>query len=56
MFVYERMKDDLLSLVGKQISIKARKQILKATLRGIADMHGHSIVHLGEAANYSLPA
>ncbi|KAL3706307.1 hypothetical protein TMatcc_007317 [Talaromyces marneffei ATCC 18224] len=34
-------------LVKNQISTKARKQILKASLRGIAELHSHDIVHLG---------
>ncbi|KLJ12497.1 hypothetical protein EMPG_12490 [Blastomyces silverae] len=45
-FVYKYMKDDCLSLVRKQISMQARKQILKASLRGIAELHSHDIVHL----------
>ncbi|KAK2873708.1 hypothetical protein FQN49_002147 [Arthroderma sp. PD_2] len=46
-FVYRYMNDDLLSLVRKQISIQAKKQILKAGLEGIAELHSHDIVHLG---------
>ncbi|KAK2781483.1 hypothetical protein FQN53_000574 [Emmonsiellopsis sp. PD_33] len=45
-FVYKYMKDDFLGLVRKQVSMQARKQILKASLRGIAEMHSHDIVHL----------
>ncbi|EEH39445.2 hypothetical protein PAAG_08714 [Paracoccidioides lutzii Pb01] len=40
------MKDDFLSLDRKQISMQARKQILKGSLRGIAELHSHDIVHL----------
>lgn len=47
-FVYRYMNDDFLSLVRKQIPIRARKQILKASLRGIAELHSYDIVHLGE--------
>lgn len=42
------MDDDFLSLARKQISMQARKQILKASLQGIAELHSHDIVHLGE--------
>ncbi|EGD95223.1 hypothetical protein TESG_02714 [Trichophyton tonsurans CBS 112818] len=35
------MDDDLLSLARKEISVLARKRILKASLRGIAELHGH---------------
>ncbi|OJD14002.1 serine/threonine protein kinase [Emergomyces pasteurianus Ep9510] len=45
-FVYKYMDDDFLSLVRKQIPMQARKQILKASLRGIAELHSHNIVHL----------
>ncbi|KAE8829708.1 hypothetical protein P3342_008312 [Pyrenophora teres f. teres] len=45
-FVYEYLKDDFLNLVRKQIPMRARKQILKATLEGIADMHDRDVVHL----------
>ncbi|KAL2373017.1 hypothetical protein RJZ57_002519, partial [Blastomyces gilchristii] len=45
-FVYKYMDDDFLSLVRKQISMQARKQILKASLQGIAELHSHDIVHL----------
>jgi tRNA A-37 threonylcarbamoyl transferase component Bud32 len=46
-FVYEYLNDDFLSLVQNQIPVRARKEILKATLQGIADMHDRDIVHLG---------
>ncbi|PGH16902.1 serine/threonine protein kinase [Polytolypa hystricis UAMH7299] len=45
-FVYRYMNNDFLSLVRKQLSMQARKQILKASLRGIAELHNHDIVHL----------
>ncbi|KAK2766005.1 hypothetical protein FQN54_007520 [Arachnomyces sp. PD_36] len=45
-FVYKYMDDDFLNLVRKPISMPARKQILKATLQGIADLHSNDIVHL----------
>lgn len=47
-FVYKYLDDDLLSLVRKQLPVQARKQILKASLRGIAELHSHDIVHLGK--------
>ncbi|EED15820.1 serine/threonine protein kinase, putative [Talaromyces stipitatus ATCC 10500] len=45
-FVYKYMDDDFLDLVRKKISTQARKQILKASLQGIAELHSHDIVHL----------
>lgn len=47
-FVYEYMTDDLLSLIRKGVSMKARGQILKAGLRGIAELHSRDVVHLGK--------
>ena len=44
------MDDDLLSLVRKQVPAHVRKQILKAGLKGIADLHSRDIVHLGKSA------
>lgn len=46
--VYEYLDQDLLNLVQGQVSVRARKQILKAILEGIADLHDHDIVHLGK--------
>ncbi|KAF1347260.1 kinase-like protein [Lizonia empirigonia] len=45
-FVYEYLDDDFLSLVRNQIPVRARKEILNATLQGIADMHDRDVVHL----------
>ncbi|OBT74544.1 hypothetical protein VF21_07538 [Pseudogymnoascus sp. 05NY08] len=45
-FVYKYLTDDFLSLVKKQISMRARKRILRDSLRGIAELHGQEIVHL----------
>ncbi|KAI0545242.1 kinase domain-containing protein [Xylaria curta] len=45
-FVYKYLTDDFLSLVRKKTSLRARKQILKASLRGIAELHDRDIVHL----------
>ncbi|KAE8162678.1 putative calcium/calmodulin dependent protein kinase [Aspergillus tamarii] len=45
-FVYRYMTDDFLSLVKRGISIRARKQILKSSLLGIAKLHEQQIVHL----------
>ena len=53
-FVYEYLNDDILSLVRNQIPMRARKEILKATLQGIADMHDHDIVHLGDPNDSTL--
>jgi tRNA A-37 threonylcarbamoyl transferase component Bud32 len=53
-FVYEYLNDDFLSLVRNQIPMRARKEILKATLQGIADMHDRDIVHLGKPNDSAL--
>ncbi len=53
-FAYRYLTDDFLSLVKKQISLRARKQILKASLRGIAELHDRDIVHLGKAIHFML--
>ncbi|KAF2427263.1 serine/threonine protein kinase [Tothia fuscella] len=44
--VYKYLQGDLLSLVENQIPLQYRKQILKASLRGIAQMHEQDIIHL----------
>ncbi|PYH34418.1 putative calcium/calmodulin dependent protein kinase [Aspergillus neoniger CBS 115656] len=45
-FVYKYMTDDFLSLVKRGISTQSRKQILKASLLGIAELHEQHVVHL----------
>lgn len=45
--VYKYLSDDLLSLVKQQVSERALKQILKASLQGIAELHDCDMVHLG---------
>jgi hypothetical protein len=52
--VYQYLNDDFLSLVRNQIPVRARKEILKATLQGIADVHDRDIVHLGEPNDSAL--
>lgn len=47
-FVYRYLTDELLTLVRKNISIKARKGILKSSLQGLVDLHDQDIVHLGQ--------
>ncbi|KAF2848282.1 kinase-like protein [Plenodomus tracheiphilus IPT5] len=44
--VYQYLKDDFLDLVKNPITLQVRKQILKATLQGIAELHDRDIVHL----------
>ncbi|KAI1869466.1 hypothetical protein JX265_006556 [Neoarthrinium moseri] len=44
--VYRYLTDDFSNLVNKGISMRARKQILKASLLGIAELHDYDIVHL----------
>lgn len=46
-FVYRYVKRDLLRLVREKVSMRARRRILTATLRAIADLHDRDIVHLG---------
>jgi len=53
-FVYEYLNDDFWDLVRNQIPVRARREILKATLRGIADMHDRDIVHLGKPNDAAL--
>ncbi|KAF2452293.1 putative calcium/calmodulin dependent protein kinase [Lineolata rhizophorae] len=57
-FVYRYLIDDFLSLVRKHIPMRARKQILKASLLGIVELHERDIAHLdikpdNIMANYS---
>lgn len=50
-FVYRYLDDDFLSLVRKKPSLQARRQILKASLKGIAALHDQDVVHLGKYLN-----
>ncbi|KAJ5216913.1 calcium/calmodulin dependent protein kinase, partial [Penicillium chermesinum] len=45
-FVYKYTTDGFLGLVRRGISMRARKQILKSTMLGIAELHEQQIVHL----------
>jgi hypothetical protein len=47
--VYNYLSNDFLSLVKENISLQARKRILKASLLGIAELHDQHIVHLGKS-------
>jgi hypothetical protein len=47
-YVYRFLADDFLDLVKKQIPMKARKEILKASLQGLVDLHSCDVVHLGK--------
>ncbi|KAL9135478.1 MAG: hypothetical protein Q9175_003330 [Cornicularia normoerica] len=51
MFVYQYFTDDLLSLAQKDLPIALTKRILKDTLRGLAMLHDHNIVHTDVKAN-----
>ncbi|PKY01354.1 putative calcium/calmodulin dependent protein kinase [Aspergillus campestris IBT 28561] len=44
--VYKYLKDDFLDLVRREIPMRARKKILKASLLGIAELHDKNVVHL----------
>ncbi|KAF2501351.1 serine/threonine protein kinase [Lophium mytilinum] len=46
--VFKYLNNDLLSLIRRSISMHARRQILKAILRGIAELHSQDVVHLGK--------
>jgi serine/threonine protein kinase len=46
--VYRYLTEDLMSLARKQVPMRSRKQILKASLQGIAELHDCDIVHLGK--------
>lgn len=45
-FVFRYLKEDLLSLVRKQISMHVTKKILKDSLRGLNELHSQDIIHL----------
>lgn len=46
-YAYKCLENSFLTLVKeKHISIEARKQILKASLEGIAELHDHNVVHI----------
>lgn len=47
--VYEWLTDDFLKLIRKDIPSQARRTVLKAALRGIAELHSKDIVHLGKS-------
>lgn len=46
-YVYQYLQSDLFNLVRDNISMRARRQILKRTLQAIADLHYQDVVHLG---------
>jgi serine/threonine protein kinase len=48
MFVYKYFTDHLLSLAQKDLPLALTKRILKDTLRGLAALHDHNIVHTGK--------
>lgn len=52
-FVYQYLTDDLLRLGRKPIPMQASRQILKASLEAIADLHDWDVVHLGQADQLS---
>lgn len=47
-FAYRYLTADFLALVKSQISLPTRKQVLRASLQGIAELHDRDIVHLGK--------
>ncbi|KAI4153093.1 MAG: hypothetical protein LQ340_002520 [Diploschistes diacapsis] len=50
-FVYKYFTDDLLSLAQMDLPIALTKRILKDTLRGLAVLHHHNIVHTVQLAD-----
>ncbi|KAH0365835.1 calcium/calmodulin dependent protein kinase, partial [Aureobasidium melanogenum] len=44
--VYEYLTDDFHSLIKAKIVLGARKKILKAVLKGLAELHARDVVHL----------
>lgn len=47
-FVYQFLTEDFLTIVKNQFPLDGRKEILKASLQGLVDLHGQDVVHLGE--------
>ncbi|KAF1921810.1 kinase domain-containing protein [Ampelomyces quisqualis] len=45
-FVLRYLKEDLLSLVRREISMQTTKRILKDSLRGLVELHSQDIIHL----------
>lgn len=46
-FVYRFFTEDFLTLVRNQIPLEGRKEIMKASLQGLVDLHAQDVVHLG---------
>jgi hypothetical protein len=46
-FVYRFLTEDFLTLIKNQIHLKGKKEILKASLQGLVDLHACDVVHLG---------
>ena len=49
-FVFRYLKEDLLSVVKRDISMQSAKRILKDSLRGLVELHDQDVVHLGNEA------
>lgn len=47
-FVFKYLREDLLSLVDRDMPITVTKRILKDALRGIAALHAKDIIHTGK--------
>jgi hypothetical protein len=45
--VYRFFTEDFLTLVKNQIPLEGRKEIMKASLQGLVDLHDQDVVHLG---------
>jgi hypothetical protein len=53
-FVYKYLNNDFLSLARNRIPVRARREILRSTLQGIAEIHDRDIVHLGNPDDSAL--
>jgi hypothetical protein len=47
-FVYRFLNEDFLTLVKNQIPLEGTKEVLKASLQGLGDLHAQDVIHLGE--------
>jgi hypothetical protein len=53
-FIFRYLKEDLLSLVRKQIPMPITRRILKDSLSGLNEMHSQDIIHLGNGALFRM--
>lgn len=46
-FVYSFLTEDFFTVLKTGITLQRRKEILKASLQGLIDLHAQDVVHLG---------